>query len=368
MSLGALSDPDGYAWLTGGRGWAGDGVRDRLVPTGTDRFAQAAAWADEVLGPDDVAFATFTFQDDGPSAADVEVGARGSAVVVPEVLHRVEPGDARPPDLGRVDGRIRYAGSTIDEVGWMEAVADATARIRGGAYDKVVLARDLHVWADHVLDPIGLAARLADRFPSCLTFLHERFVGATPELLLRREGRRVTSIVLAGTAPPDAGSGTALLGSAKDAAEHAFARDSAVAALAPACAELQVDPTPWLLRLDNVQHLATRITGTLAEDHHVLELVGAMHPTAAVGGAPRLAAVADIRPLEVMPRDRYAGPIGVLDAAGDGVFGIALRCAQLDGNRARLFAGCGIVADSLPDEELEETRLKLLAMQSVLAA
>ncbi|CAN5352397.1 hypothetical protein BH23ACT9_BH23ACT9_21990 [soil metagenome] len=350
-----LSDPNGYAFLQQGRGWVGNGVRLRHTPEGPGRFDEAADWALDSLAPDDVAFASFTF-----------TGGPGSALVVPEQVGRSGPGDPSPPSLQHVDGRIRYAGSSIDEVKWMEAVATATDRIRAGAYDKVVLARDLHVWADYELDPISLTQRLSQRFPSCMTFLHERFVGATPELLLRREGLTVTSIVLAGTAAPDEASGRALLRSAKDHAEHVFARDSAVASLAPFCQTLVADEQPWLLRLDNLQHLATRIEGTLVTDTHVLLMVGALHPTAAVGGSPHEAAVPDIAQLEGMDRHRYAAPVGVVDGRGDGTFGIALRCAQLEGSRARLFAGGGIVADSLPDAELEETRLKLRAMQSVL--
>ena len=124
-----------------------------------------------------------------------------------------------------------------------------------------------------------------------------------------------------------------------------------------------MDADPWLLRLDNLQHLATRLTGTLREPTHVLELVGALHPTAAVGGTPREVAVPLIGSLEGMDRARYAGPVGVVRGNGDGTFGIALRCAQLTARRARLFAGCGIVAGSLPEAELEETRLKLNTMQ-----
>lgn len=357
MTLGALTDPDGYALVLRGEGWVGNGVRARLDPAGPDRFDQALEWAAEELRPTERAFASFTF-----------AGNPGSSIVLPKAVVQVKPGDPGPTSLGQIGGKIRYAGSSIDEVAWMEAVAKATDRIKGGLYDKIVLARDLQVWADHELDPIGLTARLAARFPSCVTFLHERFVGATPELLLRRRGLAVSSVVLAGTAAPDHASGQALLASDKDRSEHAFARDSAVASLSPFCGSLDVDADPWLLRLDNVQHLATRLTGTLDADHHVLKLVAAMHPTAAVGGSPSTVAVADIAPLEQMDRGRYTGPVGTLTGTGDGTFGIALRCAQLDGNRARLFAGGGIVADSLPDAELEETRLKLLAMQSVLAA
>lgn len=354
MSLGALTDPRGYAFLIEGQGWAGNGISHRYEPVGADRFSQAAQWAQQTLGPQGRAFASFTFLD-GP----------GSAVVVPQTLHRVSAGDPGPPTLG--SGKIRYAGSAIGEVAWMEAVATATRRISGGDYGKIVLARDLQVWADTDLDPIGLAARLARKFPNCLTFLHEGFVGATPELLLRRHGQAVTSIVLAGTAPPDPASGQALLSSEKDQAEHAFARDSVVQALEPFCHSITADDHPWLLRLDNLQHLATRVTAALTDHQHVLELIAAMHPTAAVGGTPRAPAVADIAALEQMDRGRYTGPIGMIQGNGDGTFGIALRCAQVDGSRARLFAGCGIVADSLPDAELEETRLKLRAMQSVLA-
>lgn len=348
-----LQDPAGYAFLFQGRGWVGNGISRRLAPAGASRFADAARWAEETLGPDDVAFASFTFG-----------GEAGSAVSVPEQIHRVTTAGSRRTRLR--SGKVRYAGSTISEVDWMEAVVAATNHIALGRYDKIVLARDLHVWTDHDLDPLALTARLAARFPSCMTFLHEGFVGATPELLLRREGRTVTSLVLAGTAKPDEASGRDLLRSEKDLEEHRFARDSAVASLRPLCEELSVDAQPWLLRLDNVQHLATRVTGTLIEDLHVLDVVGALHPTAAVGAYPR-AATDEIAALERMDRARYAGPVGVVRHGGDGTFGIALRCAQVDGNRARLFSGCGLVADSLPDEELQETRLKLLAMQSVLA-
>ena len=348
-----LQDPAGYAFVSDGQGWVGNGVARRLAPVGVSRFSDAARWAEQMLGPGDVAFASFTF-----------AGEDGSAVTVPEQVHRISDAGSRRTRLRT--GKVRYAGSTITEVEWMQAVATATGRIARGDYDKIVLARDLHVWTDHDLDPVALTARLAAHFPSCLTFLHEGFVGATPELLLRREGRRVTSIVLAGTAAPDEASGRRLLRSEKDREEHRLAKESAVTSLAPLCRSTSVDAEPWLLRLDNVQHLATRITGTLAEDHHVLDVVGALHPTAAVGASPPGAA-AQIAGLERMSRERYAGPVGVVRHGGDGTFGIALRCAQVDGNRARLFSGCGLVADSLPEDELEETRLKLLAMQSVLA-
>jgi menaquinone-specific isochorismate synthase len=184
--------------------------------------------------------------------------------------------------------------------------------------------------------------------------------------------------VLAGTAPRGAGAederlAAALLGSAKDRAEHALAVDSLVATLRPWCSSLDVPDGPQLLTLANVRHLATDLHGVQRRTGRrgaagLLELVGAVHPTAAVGGTPTDAAVALIAEVEGMDRGRYAGPVGWLDARGDGEFGLALRCAELsaDGSTARLFAGCGIVADSDPAAELAETQAKFAAVQAAL--
>jgi menaquinone-specific isochorismate synthase len=164
----------------------------------------------------------------------------------------------------------------------------------------------------------------------------------------------------------DARIGEELLRSEKNRSEHRLAVESVRDVLAPRCAELRTDAEPWLLRLANVQHLATRLDGELAEPVPSLVLAGALHPTAAVCGTPTELALDRIRRLEDMDRGRYAGPVGWTDAGGDGEWGIALRCAEVDGHRARLFTGNGLVAGSLPELELEETRLKLLAMQSAL--
>jgi menaquinone-specific isochorismate synthase len=237
-----------------------------------------------------------------------------------------------------------------------------------------VLARDRLVYGDAAFDPPALVRRLRSRFPTCHTFHVDGLVGASPEMLIRRRGDHIDSVVLAGTAPrgddprTDARLGDELLASTKDLREHRPAVASVREALTPVTASLTVEPTPSLLRLANVQHLATRVDGTLAAPVSVLSLAGRLHPTAAVGGTPRAAALRLIAELETIDRQRYAGPVGWVDAAGDGEFAIALRCAQLDGARARLFAGAGIVAGSLPEAELEETRLKLRAMQSAFDA
>jgi menaquinone-specific isochorismate synthase len=321
-----------------------------------------------------IAFGSFAFDPNGVSD-----------LVIPTAVLRSDgertridySGDDPPAPEGRplpADvPRIRYAGSTISEVAWIEAVDAAVAEIGGSDLDKVVLARDLLVWAKAPLDRRLLAARLSLRFPECYTFIFGTLVGATPELLVRRAGQSVESLVLAGSArrgideAEDAEIGAALLSSEKDVGEHRFSVESVTDVLDEVCSDVSADG-PFLMPLANVQHIATRVTGTAGGDQSALEIAGLLHPTAAVCGAPRAAAMDAIRRLEGMDRGRYSGPVGWVDADGDGEFGIALRCAEVDGTRARLFAGNGIVADSRPEAELEETRLKLRAMQDALSS
>jgi menaquinone-specific isochorismate synthase len=197
-------------------------------------------------------------------------------------------------------------------------------------------------------------------------------LGASPELLIRRVGNVVTSLALAGSARRDRDPvadqqlGAELLASKKDLHEHALASASVAKVLEEVCRSLERPPGPYVFKLANVQHLATSFTGVLADSHHVLDLVRKLHPTAAVGGTPTAAAVDMIRSLEGMDRGRYAGPVGIFDATGNGEFAIALRCAEVSGARARLFAGAGLVRGSVPEDELEETRIKLQAMLSAL--
>jgi len=385
---------DAVAWVRDGEGLVGWGTAARIEPgRGADRFVSADAALRDLAsdaevedhvglpGTGLVGFGSFTFDE----------AAAGSVLLVPRVvvgrrhgttwLTAIDPVGADPapdPAPQRLPSpprdRPRYAGSSKPDVHWLEAVATALDRIRTGDVGKVVLARDHAVWSREPFDPLDLARRLTGRFPSCHTFLVAGLVGATPELLLARSGDLVRSRALAGTAARgkdearDASLGSALLASDKDRREHAYAADSVREVLGGFCSDLTHDPRPTLVRLDNVQHLGTAFTGTLAAPHTSLEIVAALHPTAAVGGSPRDTALALIRELEGLDRGRYAGPVGWTDPAGDGEWGIALRCAELAGARARLFAGGGIVAASLPEAELEETRLKLLAMQAALGA
>lgn len=383
VDLVSILPPGGYLWTRDGDGLAAWG-RAALVEvgTGSDRFERAAGDLAEAFSsisrnegdPPPIAFGSFTFDPDEP----------GSFLAVPEVIVRSDEngtvisvvGDTDVPNLvereAGVPVKVRYAGSAISEVEWLDVVERGLKEIRSGQVEKVVLARDLAIWAESDFDLPLLLKYLASAYPTCYTFCCEGLLGATPELLIRRTGASVESLVLAGTAArstdpeEDERFGRDLLASAKDHSEHEPSVDSVVRVLDPLCDRLETDPEPHLLRLANVQHLATRVTGSLAGDVTSLELAGALHPTAAVCGRPTEDARTLIRSLEGMSRGRYAGPVGWVDADGNGEWGIALRCAQIDGARGRLFAGGGVVAASEPEAELEETRLKFRAMMSAL--
>jgi menaquinone-specific isochorismate synthase len=236
----------------------------------------------------------------------------------------------------------------------------------------VVITRDQTAVSSAPFDLRLLLRRLTQRFPQCFAFACDGLVGATPELLIRRSGSEIQSIVLAGSADrgtsprEDHQLGAALLHSTKNMEEHRLAVESVTQRLAPYCAEFDGAARPWLLTLPNVQHIATTLSGRLVTESSALDLVAALHPTAAVCGTPTASALSLIRAIEGMDRGRYTGPVGWLDARGNGEWGIALRCAEVAGHQARLFAGCGIVARSSPPAELEETEIKLRAMRYAL--
>ena len=272
-------------------------------------------------------------------------------------------------------GPLAWREGSLPGPRWEEAVAEAVAAIKAGGLRKVVLARDLFATAAEPIDARVLLRRLAARYPDCFTFACDGMVGATPELLVRRAGRQVSALVLGGTAPrggdaaQDEALGSELLASAKNHEEHAYAVASIRDALGPLCDALEVEARPGLLKFPNLQHLGTQVRGTLTgseKPKSALALAAAVHPPAAVCGTPASAALELIRELEHMDRQRYAGPVGWVDAEGNGEWGIALRCAQLSGRTARLFAGCGIVAGSEPAAELAETLVKFQPMRGAL--
>lgn len=360
--MNVAPEPPSFLWVHRGRGFRGWGHASAIgVGSGPDRFRVASEEALGVLSehPEGArAVGCFTFD---PAPA-------GSVLFVPQRIEKVDtPVHTSAPGATKV----RYAGAAITEIDWLESVAEATRRIGRGDLEKVVLSRAVEVWSEVPLDLGSLAYRLAVRFPDCYTFLCDGLVGSSPELLVRRSGEWVESLVLAGSAPrsgdetEDELLGRSLMSSAKDDREHEISVRSVVEALGESCTDLEVGERT-LLRLANVQHVATRIRGRLSRPATALELAGVLHPTAAVGGAPREAALRSIHELESYDRGRYAGPVGWMDGTGDGEWAIALRCGQFDGSRGRLFAGAGIVDGSVPERELEETRVKLRAMQAAL--
>ncbi|MEO8827291.1 isochorismate synthase [Lapillicoccus sp.] len=398
--LPALADPDDIvSWVRRGEGLVGWGRAARFALTGPDRFAAAERWwqetssravvRDEVQlpGSGPIAFGSFPFADESEDAAVlvvpevVVVSREGHSWVtttgvgrhlpaVPDLTRGTRQRPVRPTGVTFADGSLRPAE-------WERAVARAVELITRGGLDKVVLARDLEARADGPIDPRWLLAQLAERYDRTWTFAVEGLVGATPELLVRRDQGLITSRVLAGTITrtgndaKDLALAASLARSSKDLEEHEYAVRSVADALAPHCSSMNVPESPFVLHLSNVMHLATDVAGVSADDASSLALAASLHPSAAVGGTPTDVAVPLISALEQMDRGRYAGPVGWLDAAGDGEWGIALRCGRYDDtdpSTMRLFAGCGIVAGSDPDAEVAESDAKLVPMRDALTS
>ena len=388
--LALLPASDALAWVHGGDGLVGWGRAAEFSTAGPERFTDASQWWRElsshavvrddvdVPGSGLVAFGSFTFTDD----------AEGSTLVVPEVVVGRRDGVAwitiiglgisAPPSLTATSPDepvgTTFADGPVDSVTWQGLVAEAVRRIEQGGLDKVVLARDLVATLDEPLDVRAPLTRLAADYPSCWTFHVDGFFGSTPEMLVRLERGLVTSRVLAGTIrrTGDDAHDLALAGSlarsSKDLEEHEYAVRSVADALAPHCTSMNVPETPFVLHLPNVMHLATDVTGVIRDDASALSLAASLHPSAAVGGTPTAEAVSLIAEIELLDRGRYAGPVGWIGASGDGEWGIGLRSAQIegDGSVVRLFAGCGIVADSVPADELAESNAKLIPVRDAL--
>lgn len=275
----------------------------------------------------------------------------------------IEGGIVREVAAPTGPGAVSVVDGPVDGAEWRCRVADAAARIRHGDLSKVVLARSVVATTENPIDLRWLALRLAESYPDCWTYLVGPLVGATPEMLVRLRDGVAESRVLAGTvsrdddADEDEALAAWLLASAKDLEEHEYAVQSVTERLAP-LGELQVTG-PSLLTLPNVRHLATDVRVAVT-GRSVLDLAAALHPSAAVCGTPREAALALIGEIEGMDRGVYAGGVGWIDAAGDGEIGIALRCGVRTGeHELTAYAGGGIMADSIPAAELAETEAKL---------
>ena len=262
---------------------------------------------------------------------------------------------------------------------WLKMVASMVDRIQSGAFEKVVLARDIQVRLHDpsaTFDISTTLQRLRESYPTAYVFAVQRgerfFVGATPERLVQAQDGHIQTMALAGSArrgeteEEDARIGMELLQSGKNNSEHAIVVAMVREALKNHCTHVHVSSVPQLLKLKNVQHLKTSILGELVPGRCILDIMADLHPTPAVGGFPRLAALAAIRNTEKLDRGWYAGPLGWIGASGHGEFAVALRSGLIDGNEATLFAGCGIVADSDPQAEFAESCLKFQVMLRVL--
>ncbi|NUR94153.1 MAG: isochorismate synthase [Kribbellaceae bacterium] len=390
--LDHLPDEGGLAWVRRGDGHVGWGVAARLDVAGSNRFEKAARWWQELVGAavvrDEigvpgsglVCFGSFGFTDSDPGelvVPEVIVGRRAGTTWVTTISPASSL--AAPPELELHEPSpvydVTFADGARTGTDWSSIVADAVRRITAGDLDKVVLARDLIAIAEQPIDLRWPLHRLATAYPNCWTFSVDGLIGATPELLVRREKGLITSRVLAGTIrrtgddAHDLALAASLARSSKDLEEHEFAVRSVADALEPHCSSMNVPETPFVLHLPNVMHLATDVAGVANNGASALGLAAALHPSAAVCGTPTPVARDLIGEIEGMQRGRFSGPVGWMDAAGDGEWCIALRCGQADpddARRMRLFAGAGIVAGSDPDAELAETNAKLVPMRDAL--
>ena len=316
--------------------------------------------------PSPVLFASFAFRSPARSVAFVpalalidEAGARWAITAgigqAPDPLAAVDAALAEARPAPRVPESLTFGQGSMSRTQWRDSVRSMAARLREGAADKAVMARDMTIRCSWGFDERFLLERLTELYPSTWRFSVDSLVGASPEMLIAASHGTVSSRVLAGTCKP--GEGQALASSAKDLREHELASESVSSILERLCLDVRAQG-PFLLALPNVVHLATDIHARLGAAH-LLDLVAALHPTAAVCGTPRDAAMHLIEELEDTERGRYSGPVGWVDTAGDGEFAIALRCGLASGTRLRLFAGAGIMPDSDPDLELTETEAKM---------
>lgn len=277
---------------------------------------------------------------------------------------------------GSAEAALRPIDMSPDSDAWRDSVARLAGAVGRGRIDKAVLSRQVRVAASEAIDVPAVLRRLAADAPEATTFAVTRgtrtFLGATPERLVRLEGRALRTMAMAGStrrtgdAAPDASRAVALLGSDKEREEHDVVVRMLREVLEPITSRLDVAAGPAVMPLNHVQHLLTPLSGELLEAGNVLELAGRLHPTPAVAGAPRELALELIGEEEAHERGWYAGPLGWVDRSGDGDLVVALRSGVVEGREASLFAGCGIMADSDPDREWDESAAKLLALGTAL--
>lgn len=378
-------------WIRGGEGLIGFGEWKSTSLKGKNRFSDAKKWWHEQLatlkiqnnvhgsGTGPILFASFAFDSSEESRLVIPkiiIGQKGEKSWITWIGDNTQPAISQYI-ASKQGGDIEFADGALDEEEWKNRVGKAVQKIKNGELEKVVLARDLIARNTQAIEPRNLIAFLAKNYPSTWVFLVSNLIGATPELLVRLNKSLVTSRILAGTIRKsgdearDLGLAASLAKSSKDLEEHEYAVRSVADALSPYCSSTNVPESPFVLHLANVMHLATDVTGVLndsATPVDIFSLIASLHPSAAVCGTPTATANAVIDELEDMNRGRYAGPVGWIDARGDGEIGIALRTGELsdDLKTMRIFSGCGIVAGSNPEDELAESQAKLSPMRTAL--
>ena len=387
--LELLPDNAPLTWVRGGDGLVGWGSYASTVVKGPNRFADARTWWQQQLekfaiadsvhasGTGPILFTSFSFDPD-----------EDSVLVIPQIIVGMRNGSswitwigdqAQPKLLEEVplleDAEFNWGDGSLSPAEWQLRVAQAIKEIEETKLEKVVLARDLKINSHRPIDARKILRNLSAEYPSTWIFSVDGLVGATPELLLRLSRGMVTSRVLAGTISKtgddekDLALAASLARSSKDLEEHEYAVRSVADALDPFCTSTNVPESPFVLHLANVMHLATDVTGALIESKKSVDaftILEKLHPSAAVCGTPTNVAADLIKRIEGMSRGRYAGPVGWLDARGDGELGIALRCGQITENEIQIYAGCGIVAGSNPEKELSESSAKFAPMRSAL--
>lgn len=387
--LDLLPQADPLAWVRGGDGLVGWGVHASTTVSGANRFSDARNWWHQQLenfsvsdsvhasGTGPILFTSFSFSPDEESVLvipEIIVGQRNGKSWLTWI------GDGPQPILPSTKtytdvAKLIWQPNLISQLDWETKVTNLLREIQSGQVDKIVLARDQSAVSETDIDTRSIVRNLAREYPSTWNFIIAGLVGATPELLLRLHKGMVTSRVLAGTIGKtgdderDLALAGSLARSSKDLEEHNYAVKSVVSALEPFCSSTNVPESPFVLHLTNVMHLATDVTGALVETNKPVDsftLLEKLHPSAAVCGTPTQSAFNLISANEGINRGRYAGPVGWIDASGDGELGIALRCGQIEGKEIRIFAGCGIVNGSIPSKEFAESEAKLAPMRIAL--
>ena len=374
-----LDSRDPLLFIRRGQGIAGIGEAMRLEFTGPNRMTDAAAAWREVLasasivdplalpGTGLVALGSFAFSEHSAATSvlivpSVVIGRKGGTSWITRINSDAPVPTPRP--FG-AEYRISLLPGAMTGDAFVAAVDTALERIHTGSVRKVVLARDLIGHLPEGADLRLVLASLALGYPDCFTFAVNGFIGSSPETLVRVDAGSVSARVLAGTisrgadAQADHDAAVALATSTKDLDEHQYALTSVLTALAPHSSTLAASDQPFTLKLPNLWHLASDVAGTLSDGSSSLDLIAALHPTAAVAGAPTKAALDLIHELEPFDRGRYAGPVGWVGANGDGEWAVALRSAHVSASgRVTAYAGGGIVDGSDPVRELAETKMK----------